>query len=254
MDPRETITAISPKTGDIGSAFYFHPDTVAKAKSLGLDGFRMYFLGRGGVLGDVEPAVVSSAFGYFEPGLLAHMWNTAKEVMPPRDAARAYMAANHDLGRAKLADVDGLDAYADAAAAVVDSVDVGGYPLFAGVRAEPVPADAPARAIHLAMVMREMRGSVHLAAIRAAGLTTLTAHAIKRPTEVELFGWKESPVVTDDDRARHSRAEAMTNDMLAPAFGVVDDAGAVALVDGTERDAHRAQGLVACRSTSRVSL
>ena len=63
MDPRETIAAIAPKTADIGSAFYFHPDTVATAKSLGLDGFRMYFLGRGGVLGDVEPAVVSSAFG-----------------------------------------------------------------------------------------------------------------------------------------------------------------------------------------------
>ena len=78
MDPRETIAAISPKTGDIGFGVLLPPDTVAKAKSLGLDGFRMYFLGRGGVLGDVEPAVVSSAFGYFEPGLLAHMWNTAK--------------------------------------------------------------------------------------------------------------------------------------------------------------------------------
>ena len=155
MDPRETITAIAPKTGDIGSAFYFHPDTVAMAKGLGLDGFRMYFLGRGGVLGDVEPDVVSSAFGYFEPGLLAHMWNTAKAVMPPRDAARAYMAANHDLGRAKLADVAGLDEYADAAAAVVASVDVGGLPAVrrracragAGRRAgagDP-PGDGPAR-------------------------------------------------------------------------------------------------------------
>ena len=107
MDPREIILAIAPKTGDIGSSFYFHPDTVAQGKELGLDGFRIYFLGRGGVLGDVEPAVVSSAFGYFEPSLLAHMWNTAKAIMPPRDAARAYMAANHDLGRRKLADVDG---------------------------------------------------------------------------------------------------------------------------------------------------
>ena len=234
MDPRETVTAIAPKTGDIGSAFYFHPDTVAKAKSLGLDGFRMYFLGRGGVLGDVEPAVVSSAFGYFEPSLVAHIWNTAKAVMPPRDAARAYMAANHDLGRSKLADIAGLDAYADAAAAVVDSVDVGGYPLFAGVRAEPVPDDAPARAIHLAMVMREMRGSVHLAAIRAAGMKTLTAHAIKRPTEVELFGWKQTPEITDDDRARHVQAESMTNDMLTPSFAVLDDAGAAALIAGTD--------------------
>jgi hypothetical protein len=234
MDPRETITAIAQKTGDIGSAFYFHPDTLARAKSLGLDGFRMYFLGRGGVLGDVEPDVVSSAFGYFEPGLLAHMWNSAKEIMAPRDAARAYMACNHDLGRAKLAEVAGLDEYADAAAAVVAAVDVGGYPLFAGVRAEPVPADAPARAIHLGMVMRELRGSVHLAAVRAAGLTTLTAHAIKRPTEVELFGWKQAPDITDDDRARHTQADSMTNDMLAPSFGVLDDAGLTALVIGTD--------------------
>jgi hypothetical protein len=234
MDPREIAIAIAPKTGDIGSAFYFHPDTLAMAKSNGLDGFRMYFLGRGGVLGDVEPAVVSSAFGYFEPGLLAHMWNTAKAVMAPRDAARAYMAANHELGRAALAGVEGLDAYADAAAAVVDSVDVGGYPLFAGVRAEPVPADPPARAIHLAMVMRELRGSVHLAAVRAAGMTTLTAHAIKRPTEVELFGWKQSPDVTDDDRARHATAESTTNDMLAASFGVLDDVGAAALCTGTD--------------------
>ena len=55
-----------------------------------------------------------------------------------------YMAANHDLGSgASWPTSHGLDAYADAAAAVVDSVDVGGYPLFAGVRAEPVPVDAP---------------------------------------------------------------------------------------------------------------
>jgi helix-turn-helix protein len=234
MDPRETAATIAPKTADIGSAFYFHPDTVATAKGHGLDGFRMYFLGRGGVLGDVEPDVVLSAFGYFEPGLLAHMWNTAKAIMPPRDAARVYMAANHDLGRAMLADVAGLDDYADAAAAVVAAADVGGYPLFAGVRAEPVPADAPARAIHLGMVLRELRGSVHLAAIRAAGLTTLTAHAIKRPADVELFGWKQSPEITDDDRARHDHAEAMTNDMLAGSFDVLDEAGAAALVAGTE--------------------
>ena len=68
MDPREIIAAIAKKTGDIGSAFYFEPDTVAKAKELGLDGFRFYFLGRGGVLGDVDPPSCRSAFGYFQPG------------------------------------------------------------------------------------------------------------------------------------------------------------------------------------------
>ena len=40
--------------GQIGQAYYFHPDTLARGKELGLDGFRWYMLGRGGVLGDVE--------------------------------------------------------------------------------------------------------------------------------------------------------------------------------------------------------
>jgi hypothetical protein len=234
MDALDTVKAIAPGTARIGSAFYFDPDTVTEAKRLGLDGFRMYFLGRGGVLGDVEADVVCSAFGYFEPGLLATMWNSAKAVMAPRDAARAYHACNHAFGRARLADVAGLGAYAEAATAVVDAADVGGLTLFAGVRAEPRPADDAARAIHLGMVLREMRGSAHLAAVRASGLTTPVAHAIKRPTEVELFGWKEPPPVTDDDRARHARAEVMTDEMLAGSFAVLDDEGAAALVAGTE--------------------
>ena len=191
MDPREIIAAIAPKTGDIGSSFYFHPDTVAKAKSLGLDGFRIYFLGRGGVLGDVESAVVSSAFGYFEPGLLAHMWNTAEgghaaARRRPRVHGRQPRARTGEVGRRRRS----RRATSTLPRRSSTPSTCGGYPLFAGVRAEPVPGRCPARAIHLAMVMREMRGSVHLAAIRAVGLTTLTAHAIKRPTDVELFGWK----------------------------------------------------------------
>ena len=67
MQPRDVIHAIAKPTGDIGASFYFDPDTLARGKELGLDGFRFYVLGRGGVLGDVEPDVVRSAFGYFHP-------------------------------------------------------------------------------------------------------------------------------------------------------------------------------------------
>ena len=74
--------------GSIGAAFYFHPDTVAKGKEVGLDGFRFYVLGRGGVLGDVEPDVVHAAFGYFHTGLIDKIWISAKEIVAPRDAAR----------------------------------------------------------------------------------------------------------------------------------------------------------------------
>ena len=53
MQPVEIMRA-TDVIGPIGAAFYFHPDTVARGKEAGLDGFRFYILGRGGVLGDVE--------------------------------------------------------------------------------------------------------------------------------------------------------------------------------------------------------
>ena len=89
----DEFAVFAKQVADIGSAFYFHPDTLATGKASGLDGFRFYFVGRGGVLGDVEADVVHSAFGYFEPALFATMWNSAKEIIPARDGARRTWAA-----------------------------------------------------------------------------------------------------------------------------------------------------------------
>ena len=229
------MAAIAKKTGDIGASFYFAPETVARGKELGLDGFRFYFLGRGGVLGDVESAVVHSAFGYFHPRLIARMWDSAKTRVPPREAAREYIECGHRFGREVFAEVEGLDAYVDAATQLIGAVDGGAMALFAGVRAEPLPDDAPAAAIHQAMVLREMRGSAHLAAITTVGLRTEIAHAIKRPEDVELFGWKdEPPVVTDEHRRLHGQAEELTNISLEGAFATLGDAQAEALVAGTD--------------------
>jgi hypothetical protein len=233
VQTRDVISAIAAPTGDLGAASYFHPDTIACGKELGLDGFRFYFLGRGGVLGDVEPDVVVSAFGYFEPGLVAKIWNSAKERMAPREAARHYLACNAALGRKLFESVDGLEAYADAAARVVAAVDVSGLTLFAGFRGEPVPDDTAGRAIHHSVLLRELRGSAHLLAVRASGLESPIAHAIKRPGDMTAFGWSEVPSLTDDHRAALDRAEALTDDLLEPAFSVLDDAAAEALVSGT---------------------
>lgn len=233
MEPRDVISAIAAPTGDLGAAFYFHPDTIARGKELGLDGFRFYFLGRGGVLGSVPPQVVISAFGYFEPGLISKMWTSAAEIVPPAEAARVYLECNAALARTRLADVDGLDAYADAAAQVCAAVDLAGLPLFAGVMAQTVPDDAPARALHHAVLLRELRGSAHLAAVRACGLDSVVAHAIKRPGDVEMFGWTAGPEVTDEHRAALDRAEELTDAMLVPAFATLDATAAEALVAGT---------------------
>lgn len=237
MQAIDVIQAIALQTGDIGASFYFQPETVEFGKQqLGLDGFRFYFLGRGGVLGDVDAAVVHSAFGYFHPSLVARMWNSGKERVAPRDAARAYFECAHQFGRQRFAALEGLDAYVDAATTVIAGVDGGAMALFAGVRAEPVPSDAPAAAIHQAVVMREMRGSAHLAAITAVGLSMSAAHAIKRPNDVELFGWQgdEVPTVTDSDRQRRARAEQLTDEALMPAFSRLTATQSAALIAGTE--------------------
>jgi len=224
--------AVARTIADIGSSFYFRPETVAVGKEHGLDGFRFYFLGRGGVLGDVEADVVLSAFGYFEPQLLARMWNSAKSKMKPRDCARLYIGCCHELGRSKLGDVDGLDAFCAAAGAVNDAIDPAGLSLYAGVAAEAVPDDLPARAMHLAMVLREARGSRHLLALVASGLSTRAAHQIHRPDDVSLFGWTDPPAVTDADRAAWAKAEAVTDALMAPSFAALDDSGRRDFADG----------------------
>lgn len=232
MDPRDIMRATNA-IGSIGAVSYFHPDTLAKGKEAGLDGFRFYILGRGGVLGDVEPDVVSAAFGYFHPGLIAKMWNSGKERIAPRDAARLYIASAHDLARATLADVDGLDGFVDAVTQIVGGVEGASLPLFAAMRAEPVPTDAPAAALHQAMVLREMRGSVHLLALTACGVRSDVAHAIKRPDDVASFGHAEPPTVTDADRANWHQAEELTDTLLAPTYASLSDAQTAALIEGT---------------------
>lgn len=234
MDPREVMQATAGKLGDIGAAFYFAPETLQRGKEHGLDGFRFYFLGRGGVLGDVEAGVVRAAFGYFEPGLVDKIWSSAKQIMTPREAARAYIGCAHEMGRAKFAGLDGLDGFVDAAATVIGSVEGASLPLFEAVRCEPVPDDLPAAAIHQAMVLRELRGSVHLLANTACGLESRHAHGIKRPTEFKLFGYEAEIEVTDSDRAKWLRAEDLTDEILVPAYDHLTADQAAALIAGTE--------------------
>ncbi|MBA3289660.1 MAG: hypothetical protein H0U21_16890 [Acidimicrobiia bacterium] len=233
MDIRDFMHGTSA-IGSVGAAFYFHPTTIAAAKEHGLDGFRLYFLGRGGVLGDVEARVVASAFGYFEPGLLARMWDSAKAVMAPRDAARLYLECCHTVARQHLGDVEGLDEFCAAAETVNNAIDPAGLALYAGISAEPLADDAPARALQLCTVLREARGSAHLVALVASGLSPRLAHLIRRPDDDKLFGWNDQPAVGEDDRARWAAAEELTDRLLEPAYSRLDERGQQAFLRGLD--------------------
>jgi hypothetical protein len=239
MTPLELVRTTSRTVNSAGDAFYFDPQTLERGKETGLDGFRLYFLGRGGVLGDVEPDVVVAAFGYFAPSVVHTMWDSARQIMDPRDAARLYLDAAADFGRRRLDGLEGLGAFNTAAEAVIGAVDRSGLALFAGIAAEPLPDDGPARAYRHVVTLRELRGSVHLLAVVANGLQPAVAHAIHRPDDVAMFGYAEPPTVTDDDRARWERAEALTDALLEPWYAVLDDDGSRAFAHGVRTIADR---------------
>ena len=232
MEALELVTRTSLPINAAGMAYYFDGATLAAGEALGLDPFHFYCVGRGGVLGDVEPAVVASAFGYFHQGMVQQLWTEGCEIMAPRAAAEAYLTAANEFGRAKLADVDGLGAFNEAAEAIIAHVDGSALALYAGIAAEPRPDDAPARAYRNVVTLRELRGSVHLLAIVAAGLHPAIAHAIRRPDDVAMFGYEQAPVASDADEAALQAADVRTDELLAAWYEVLDEGQRTAFADG----------------------
>ncbi len=239
MDTDELMAEVCPKIADLGWAFYFTPETAAVGEKMGLDIVQFYFLGRGGVLGDVEAQVIASAFGYFNPELVTAMWNAGKALADPREAGRAYLRCSADLGREKFAGLSelgvcDLGAFVAAADQVNAAADPMALSLYSGASAEPLVEDVEGRAMQLVTVLRELRGSAHLLAIRANGLDGKTAHFIRRPNEAALFGWSEDdpPTITELERSRWDAAETLTNELVRPAYAALDPAAALALVEG----------------------
>ena len=231
----ELAAAAGEKIGNIGASFYFDPTTLARGKELGLGGFQFYVLGRGGVLGNVEPAVIQSAFGYFDGGMIAKIWDGAREVMDPREAGTHYMECARVFGRDKFAAVDGLAGFCDAAETLIANIHPGALALYAGTAAEPLCDDLPGRAMQLAVVLREYRGSAHLAAIIAEGLDPVRAHFLKRPDDYKTFGHAEDPAPgAESESAAHAAAEVRTNAMCGQVFRCLSQTQADAITAGLD--------------------
>jgi hypothetical protein len=228
---RALIESACPDINTLGSAFYFIPETTAVGKEHGLDGFRFYILGRGGVLGDVEAPVIESAFGWWSPEIIDKMWNSARVKMAPREAGHLYMQCAQTLGRAKFGEVAGLPQFCASAEKIVQAANPAGLALFAGTAAEPLADDLPARAMQFLVILREFRGSAHILAVLAEGVTPKVAHAAHRPDMVKSFGWGEEEVaVTEADRAALDAAESLTDELVSPAYSVLDAKEAAAFL------------------------
>ncbi|MGW6333418.1 SCO6745 family protein [Nocardia rhamnosiphila] len=213
----------------LGGGFMFSREAREYAAETGVDEFfGPYTRGRGGVLGEVDAEVVTAAFGFFPAHSVRAAWESVP--MPAAKAAHRYALACQDFGRRKLASFDEAPRLAELLDAVVAAADPAGLPLFAGWRAVPLPGDAAGRVMQLAHLLRELRGGLHLLAVRAAGITPLQAVLISGsplndgPGQARWYGWPEPfEEISDEIRAAWQRAESITDDLIAPAFAVLGD-------------------------------
>lgn len=238
MTPEACAAAIAPVIGDLGAKFMLHPETAEAGKAAGFpNGFSFYCAGRGGVLGDVDADVVHSAFMFFNPSLVAKLWASGVAVAGARSAAEHYAAACAQWGRRRLAGMPGADRLAELLGKIVAGADSAGLSLFAGWRAMALPDDAPGRAYQLIHVVRELRGSMHVAATAAAGLTGLDAVLVGDkggPAMAAFHGWPDAAMddaATPRLRAAWERAEADTSALMAALVGrALDEAERAELV------------------------
>jgi hypothetical protein len=245
-DVPDSIRRLTAPVGDVGGRWMLHPDVLGPCRAAGYpNGYAYYVAGRGGVLGDVDADVVTSAFGFFAPSLVRRMWDEGCAVEGARAAAARYGAACAEFGRSRLGGFAASARVADLAERVVDGCSSASLSLFAGWRAEPRPADAPGRAFFLLHVLRELRGSAHLVAVVASGLTPLEAVLATAGTAgAERFGW--TGPFADVSASAKGPAERVTDDIVTRCYrSALDDAEIdefATLVDGLRTHLDAAAG------------
>ncbi len=212
------------------------------------DQLAFYLAGRCGVLGDVDSDVVAAALGFFNPAALRPVWDRALQVRPARAGAELYAQALAEQGRAAFASLDGAARLVELAERVTDAVSPAGLPLFAGWRAQDRPADPAGLAAHALHVLREWRGSAHVAAVAALGLDPLDAVMLNGgDAYAEFYAWPQPWGDGGGHRQLSSRAEELTDAQCAPVYERAPDRA------GAGRARHAPAGRSHTRSHPRLS-
>ncbi|WP_414640001.1 SCO6745 family protein [Amycolatopsis sp.] len=230
----------------IGLVPYFADESDEALLALGLRNvWDAYFAGRAAPFGRSVPAeVVHAIFYNFAPGEVARHIPRVWELTTP-EAALAARERGCVAGMRRvlgdLADDPAIARAGDLLLKAATSAPVPGRPLYAALRALPVPREPVARLWQAATLLREHRGDGHTAALLTEGIGGTEAHvlhALSIDLAAEKFGrvWhlpaaQLAAVVdgmrarglvgpdgrlTPDGRAAKDRVEALT-DRLAEA-------------------------------------
>jgi hypothetical protein len=202
-----------------------------------------YFAGRAAPLGLAPAEVVDALFYNFAPGEVARHIPKVWRTTTPEAAIAARQAGCVKALRRILGDRVGTPAFARAAELLMKaaaSAPLEGRPMYAGLRAIPVPDDVVARFFHAASLLREHRGDGHIAALMIEGVGGLEAHvllALDMGMPAEKFGrihhlpaaqlaavidgMRDRGLIGEDGwlsesgRAVKQRVEALTDDLAA---------------------------------------
>src|SRR3954447_744762 len=140
-----------------------------------------YFAGRAAPLGVVPAEVVDALFYNFAPGEVARHIPKVWSTTTPEAAIAARRTGCANALRRILADHIDTPAFARTTELLLKaatSAPVEGRPMYAALRALPVPDDVVVRMFHAASLLREHRGDGHIAALMTEGVGGLEAHAL----------------------------------------------------------------------------
>ena len=140
-----------------------------------------YFAGRAAPLGLVPAEVVDALFYNFAPGEVARHIPKVWRTTTPEAAIAARQRGCVKALRRILGDHVGSASFARAAELLTKaatSAPYQGRPMYAGLRATPVPDEVVARLFHAASLLREHRGDGHIAALITEGVGGLEAHVL----------------------------------------------------------------------------
>ena len=242
MTPEQAAANARPGLATLVGAFAESPQTLRRARLLGLSGWAYHVSARAGALGEVRPETVAAAIGFIAPDAVTDGWEAAAKATEPVEVATWHLHELCRWGNDQIGGFPRVDRLLELSRRVVSAVDSAGLPLFAAWRAMPVPDGSPgAMAAVMLHLLHEHRQGVHLVAVRAAGLTPLEA-IIAGPegeTGAVAFGWQppypsKGPIVR-----RLMWAESVADAVAGQAYAELDRAERIELSGLLESLSHR---------------
>jgi hypothetical protein len=223
----ETIAAeTAAAVGGLSAGYMLDPATYVQGTEQGFQGLDFYFVGRAGVLGEVDADVVVAALVFFHPDVVHTSWDASAPVMQRAKGAAAFAGCGARWADEHLADDVDWPRLAELAAKVVRGASPIGAPIFAGWRRLVAPADAKHAALHHFNGLRELRMARHASAVVATGLDVGDAVRHRSPGMASgIFGWNDTPVAAGFAE-RWAEAERLTNVGSARDYEVLDAAEA----------------------------